>query len=283
MDIKSEFKSSPHPRVTAAQIGINKLDWICLDSKYDEQARSLMSQNKFDILPIINEKGSFEQYYATRQWNDYTALNLNNIDLGSTIYYGTGIRDLIKRFHKEKRYFYFLSDYQEIVGLVSFANLSCQAVYNYLYYIISSIENGVSGFLQKRIDDQLILKLFEEKSSEKSLVDVKDTNHYQNTLNRYNRDNQEYSIYSYLDFKDLGLIITRNDKYLTGKEKKLKKYYAKFEGSYNDLRQKVMHPVKTLLTTPQSVAEIDELLDDYDSIMEIVSISSKVNSINHDK
>lgn len=258
---KTDFNYNPEIKVTAAQIGINKWDWVCLENDKEEEAKNLMREHKFDVIPIINEKGQFSQYFSTRVWNNYDGLNLNTIDESSTIYYNTGLRELIKKLNKEKRHYYFLTDYEEVVGLVSYANLSCQAVYNYLYFIISGIETGVSALLQIRIDSELIIAEFEQRQEP----------HYQTTLKRYREDNGEYPFYDYLDFKDLGLIINKFQNELKGKERALVSYYKKFESDYNELRKKVMHPVKTLLTTEKSIAQIDSLLDDYASIMEIIS------------
>ncbi|WP_422004973.1 hypothetical protein [Roseivirga pacifica] len=259
---KSDFSYNIEIKVTAAQIGINKWDWIFANGKSEARAKRLMKKHKFDVLPIKDDKGQFKEYYSTRIWNNYDGLNRNLIDSTTTIYYNTGLRELIKRFNKESRHYYFLTDYEEIVGLVSLANLSCQAVYNYLYYIISGIETSVSSFLQERVSQEFVISEFEKREG---------TDHYENAIRRFNADSQEHSFYDYLDFKDLALVINKFQKELRGDEKGLLNFYKKFESSYNDLRIKVMHPVRTLLTTHEAISQIDELLDDYSSIMNITN------------
>ncbi|MBU1822416.1 MAG: hypothetical protein KKG00_13025, partial [Bacteroidetes bacterium] len=47
------------------------------------------------------------------------------------------------------------------------------------------------------------------------------------------------------------------------------------KGSYGELRDKIMHPVKPILSDQKTIFQIDELLTDYPIILEIVN--RKVN------
>ena len=53
--------------------------------------------------------------------------------------------------------------------------------------------------------------------------------------------------------------------------KPLNKYSSKFrtQGVYNLIRQKVMHPVRPILSDKKSICQIDELLTDYIEIKNI--------------
>jgi len=55
---------------------------------------------------------------------------------------------------------------------------------------------------------------------------------------------------------------------LPNEYKELNKYSSKFgtEGVYNLVRQKVMHPVRPILSDKNSINQIDELLYDYTEI-----------------
>ena len=152
MNIKKQFQYDPAIEVSASQIGISKWNWISIKSNDETQALSLMKTNRFDVLPIENEDGTVTSFFSTQEWNKYDSLNKSRIKDAATIYYRLSLKDLVRKFKEEERHFYFMTDYNEVLGLVSFVNLNCQLVYNYLFFIIADIERSVSEILKKYID-----------------------------------------------------------------------------------------------------------------------------------
>lgn len=120
MNIKKQFQYDPAIEISASQIGISKWNWTSFESKDENQALALMKSNRFDVLPIANSDGSTTSYFATREWNDYSSLNRNTIIDATTIYYRLSLKDLVRKFKEDKQHYYFLTDYNDILGLVSF-------------------------------------------------------------------------------------------------------------------------------------------------------------------
>ena len=159
MDIREQFEYNPSIDLTAAQIGINKWQWETINSEDEVRAKEFMKRNRFDVLPIINPDGRIERFYSTRIWNNYHDLQLANISESDTIYYRLSFSDLIKKFHYEKKHFYFLTNVDEVLGFVSFIHLNCLVVYNYLYQVFADLEQAIANLLRDHIDQKDILEI----------------------------------------------------------------------------------------------------------------------------
>jgi len=266
MDIKKQFKYEPEIEVSASQIGISKWDWITINSVNQAQALEIMKAARFDVLPIKNQDGTFTSYFATQEWNDYSNLNKNKISDIDKIYYKLSFRDLVRKFKNENRYYYFLSDGQDILGLVSFVNLNCQLVYNYLFFIISDLERSMSKLLKRYISQEKILTYF-SRSEDKHLTDVLEN--FEASM----RQNDDNDIYQLMYLQTVGITLKFFINELPVEYKKLGRFSKKFgsEGTYNLIRQKVMHPVRPVLSDQNSIIQINDLLDDYLTIKDILN------------
>lgn len=111
MNIKKQFHYNPEVEVSASQIGISKWDWISTKSTEEKIAAEIMLNNRFDVLPIENEDGTFNSYFSTQEWNIYSSLNKNKINDAQTIYYRLSLKDLVRKFKNDNRHYYFLTDY----------------------------------------------------------------------------------------------------------------------------------------------------------------------------
>ena len=85
MNIKKQFQYNPEVEVSASQIGISKWDWVSTKSTEEKSAVALMQKNRFDVLPIENEDGTFNSYFSTQECNAYSSLNKNKINDAQTI------------------------------------------------------------------------------------------------------------------------------------------------------------------------------------------------------
>lgn len=272
MNIKKQFHYDPAVEVSASQIGISKWDWISTKSRDERLAVEIMKINRFDVLPIENEDGTFNSYFSTREWNVYSSLNKNKINDAQTIYYRLSLRDLIKKFKKDERHYYFLTDYDQILGLVSYVNLNCQLVYNYLFFIIADIERSVSGILKKYVCQEKILSEF-KKSDDRHLLDL--SNIFQKDID----ENNDSDIFQRMYLQTIGITLKKFISELPNEYKPLNKYSSKFgtEGVYNLVRKKVMHPVRPILSDDESINQIDELLNDYIEIKNIAESTTHNN------
>jgi len=265
MNIKKQFQYDPAIEVSASQIGISKWKWLSIKSDDETKAISQMKSNRFDVLPIENTDGTVTSFFSTQEWNVYDSLNKNKIKDASTIYYRLSLKDLIKKFKEDERHFYFLTDYNEILGLVSYVNLNCQLVYNYLFFIIADIERSVSELLKNYIDQDDILSKFKE-SKDRHLIELSES--FQSNI----ESNNDNDIFQHMYLQTVGITINKFQSHLPDDCKVLKKYSSKFgtEGVYNLIRKKVMHPVRPILSNKESINQIDELLTDYIKIKDII-------------
>jgi hypothetical protein len=272
MNIKKQFYYDPEIEVSASQIGISKWDWISTKSTEEKLAVEIMENNRFDVLPIENPDGTCNSYFSTQEWNIYTSLNKNKINDAQTIYYRMSLKDLIRKFKNDDRHYYFLTDHDQILGLVSYVNLNCQLVYNYLFFIIADIERSVSSILKNYVDQEKIISEF-KKSDDQHLLDL--ANGFQKNID----DNNDNDIFQHMYLQTVGIALKKFVSDLPNEFKPLNKYSSKFgtQGVYNLVRQKVMHPVRPILSDKKSINQIDELLNDYIEIKNIAESTTHNN------
>lgn len=264
MDIRKIFEYDPSVDVSASQIGISRWTWTALDGYNHLNAKKLMEQNRFDVLPVQESDGHVKYFFSTLRWNDYTEIQYKEIIKAETIYYRTSLKDLISLFNSSNKHYYFLQDASQILGLVSFVNLNCQLVYNYLYYIISEIERNVSNALSNYVSEEDILRMMNSSSDPL----------YQKFAKKYKGLQQKSSdnnIYQHLYLMMIGKILIKFKDSLPNHLKSLFHYSAKFgqDGTYNLIRNKVMHPVRPILSDHKSIEQMNELLTDFEIIKAI--------------
>ncbi|MDR9404390.1 MAG: hypothetical protein RI580_13215 [Halothece sp. Uz-M2-17] len=96
--------------VNAAVVGTSKERWIALleEEASLEQAKRIMSQHRFDILPVVNHNGGVKTYFQTKTWNNYELIEHKKIDYEDLISFQTPLHLVIKNFAQEQRSYYFL-------------------------------------------------------------------------------------------------------------------------------------------------------------------------------
>lgn len=264
MNIKQYFSYNPELELTVAQIGINKWDWECVGKRDLESAKAIMKRNSFDVLPVTTN-GGVTEYFKTRIWGDFNSIELRPILESDKIYYRLSFYDFLKRMIREDRDFYFLTDSQEILGLISLNNLNCLAVYNYIYQITSGLERRVTEMLKDQFPEDYIVDILSrtsDKTAEEILKEFKD-------LKEKNREN---SIFDFLYFPTLSTILKHSITDLPEEFKPIEAFRKKFHSNhvYGSLRNAVAHPVKPIFTSRDSISKVDELISDYYKIQAIL-------------
>jgi hypothetical protein len=260
MDVKRYFDYRPELELTAAQIGINKWCWVETDSDDAIKANEIMVHNSFDVLPI-NSHGTYQSYFKTRAWGSFDQIEQCKISLNETAYYRLSFYDLLMKMKFEKRLYYFLSDSQEVVGLIALNNLNCLAVYNYIYQIVIGIERTAVTYIANIASNEELVKILEETSDKQAkkvlsgYLDARQKN-ADNTILQHSYLTTIPVYLKYLKHK-----IGREGRYLY-------ECRTKFgpEKLYTRLRNDVAHPSRLLFTGLASLDEVHELIVDYQII-----------------
>lgn len=265
MDISRHFQYSTSTDLTAAHIGINRWNWDSIKEEDEERAKEIMAEERYDVLPIEESDGSYERFYVTRNWNDYDYLNVDSVNKTNSVYYRLAFEDLVRKFKEEERHFYFLTNEKEVFGLVSLVNLNSQATYNYLFQVISDIEKSVSELLRNELNQDDILNKF-ESSKDEHIKEVLDT--FRSAI----AEGKDNSLFEHMHLQTIGITIKKFVHDLSEGSKRLNKYSSKFcpEGTYLEIRNKIMHPVRPILNDEDSISDIHELLSDYMEIKQIL-------------
>jgi hypothetical protein len=224
-----------------------------------------MKRNRYDVLPIQNEDGTYTEYFSTVKWGEYENLNILKIKNANSIYFRFCLKDLVREFKITENHYYFLTDGDEPLGLVSYVNLNCQLVYNYLFFVFSDIERSVSDVLKKHITGLDVIAYFLNSQDKHSQEIIKT---YEESI----LSNNDSDIFQLLYLQDLGTIIGKFFEILPKNLKSLKKYSTKFgtNSVYRKLRNRIMHPVRLILSDNESIHQINELLSDYQEIKRIL-------------
>lgn len=269
MQVRNHFIYRLEPDLTAAHIGISKWEWTFLDRQDEAEAQAVMAKHKFDVLPIRESDGSYKQYYATREWNKYDKLNLQEISNARKIYYRLSFRDLLKKFLEDECRYYFLETHDETVGLVSLVHFNSLAVYNFLYQEIASLERCVSDFLKEHFSEAEVieaLKSTDDLSVAKLLQDY----------DALAAEGENNSIFDLTYLHTLGVILAKLGPQLPDAKKALmgcRKELAS-NGILTKVRNNVAHPVRPLMVEKTSLKTMNDVLDACYKIKNIVSGSS---------
>lgn len=223
-----------------------------------------MIEKKFDVMPILSNN-KFEAFYSTKRWGVFSKIEEKKIDDAVHIYYRVNIYDFLKKVDKEQFNYCFLTDGNEIVGLISINNLNYLPVYNYLYQWISRVESSIIEYIKNKIEEIELIRLFEDSSDGRK----------KETLSSFKEDqknNKENNFFSYLYFTDLGYLIKRFEHQLGHNVKDLQSFSRNFndKGLYADLRNTVAHPNKILFQNFNDVNRVFKILEEFQEILSLV-------------
>src|SRR5262245_50300846 len=210
---ESYFSRDGVVHIDAAVVGVSRRGWQCLQetAATKEAAAAIMSENRFDVLPVVNGE-EIKKYFYTQKWGDYSSVSEEIISHCDVIPFHTHIRDVIKGFalesrNLESRNFYFLHSERRIVGLISVVNLNCRQVKVYLFGLLSELEVRLGTFITEHVAENKLLNMTFGDNQ-----DVKGKEKHYNVKKRYREDKArgvDVSFIEYLYLSDMISVITK--------------------------------------------------------------------------
>jgi len=244
------YQDEGYIKVTAASVGISSRRWTCINAAkiQDDNYKSLMNDNRFDILPIVEEDGTTNEFYKTDSPNNYEKISKQTITYKDVMPLDTSIHEVIKGFVVDNRTFYFLTYQSRITGLITLGNLNCRQVQMYIFGLICELERILSDFIESDLTEGQIKEFMIEKSE----VNEK----WKETLDYYQmlvQTDLENKLTAQLYLIDFFIIIENFDLY-----EKLGYSKKKWQDlrSINDLRHLVAHPTRSLLNKDNDVSRL---------------------------
>ena len=237
-------------KITAASVGISKKRWTCINEEdiANENFKILMSNNRFDILPIIADDGTVKEFFKTNTQGNYNDVTRQTITYQGVLVLDTPIHEVIKNFATENRSFYFLTFQNRITGLIAMGNLNCRQVQVYIFALICELERRLGEFINSYINKEHLEIFIKEKS-----ITNKKFNDVWLNYNELIKANLENSLIEHLYLIDFFSIIENFGEYLKlGYSKKQWKELS----SINDLRHLVAHPTRSLLDKDNSIERL---------------------------
>jgi len=242
--------------VDAAVIGVSRARWGHLNSEEAsiEKAIPLMEANRFDVLPIDNGSDDpIYEYFHTQHWGKWTNETVvrSQITFRDVLPAQTSVLNLIEKFVMCDRLFFFLTYEHRIVGLVSAANLNSRQVNFYLFALLCELETRLSRLIKHHLDKTLILACLKEKAQED----------YQKDCEKgFENDAVQYLYLSSL----LTLVHNQNLYKILGYSRKKQ---FKDMNSLNELRNQVMHPVRSLIHDKSSLSKLWERIEKLQDVL----------------
>ena len=247
--------------VDAAVVGISSERWTKIDAAEatPERAQQVMQAHRFDVLPVVGPT-SVREYFRTAVWGDYSAIERRSVSHRDLLPISSPIREVIRGFATEARDFYFLASERRVCGLVSVVNLNCRQVGVWLFSLLSELETELAAFLTAHAPeaDLLAQELGPEASRQA-----------QETRARYDTDRAkgvDVPLVEYLYLSDLINSIAKRKLFdRLGYESR--SAFEKHFNPMNDLRTRVAHPVRSLVTDPDSCGKLWSTLEDVEQAL----------------
>lgn len=248
------FLDEGQVKITAASVGISKKRWTAIKENDMEtnNYQELMSKNKFDHLPIIDNNHKVTKYFKSDAPNDYSKINLHEIEFDDLIPLETPIQEVIEKFSID-RTFYFLTFQNSVSGLITIGNLNCRQVQVYFFSKICELERELGYFLNDNLTGELIMKWVEDKINHNE-----EKCKYRSIIEEYKKLvalDLENKITEHFFFVDFFNIIT--DFKLYEKFKLSKKQWTSLS-SINELRKRIAHPTRSLIDNENTIEKLKD-------------------------
>lgn len=252
------FLDDGQVKITAATVGISKLRWTSVKELEisTEKHIDIMSNNRFDHLPIESLNGSITEFFKTIEPNNYKNIIRLKIKYNDLIPLDTNIKDVIEKFANDKRTFFFLSYHKNISGLITLGNLNCKQVQVYIFSLICELERELGDFINCFLSNQELndwLKSKVNKNDPNNKYGLILTNF--NDLIKLDIENQLTEHFFLVDFFKI-----INDKELYEKLSFSKKEWKDLS-SINELRKRIAHPTRSLLDKDNDIFKLMERLN----------------------
>ena len=239
-----------HINITAASVGISGRRWTCINATTIEgdSYKSLMKDNRFDILPITAADETTSEFFKTDKPNNYDTISRQTISYKDVLPLDTSVRDIIKGFVIDNRTFYFLTYHSRITGLITLGNLNCRQVQVYIFGLICELERRLTEFIEDNLSKEQLEKFITEKSATNDKL-KESWEHYQELV----QSDLENKLIEHLYLIDFFTIIEHFD--LNAKLGYSKNKWEELT-TINDLRHLVAHPTRSLLDKNNDVNKL---------------------------
>jgi hypothetical protein len=240
------FLNSDIMTVDAATVGIGSERWksIPADEANPKRARDIMREHRFDVLPIEPESGPVDSYYGTETWGEFGSVRRQQISYDDILPFRRNIRSVIEELADKETNFSFLTQGQEVVGLLTVSNLNCRPVRVYLFGLITEMETGLAKIVENGLD---------EGTLNENYVLGKMRDHLRMEYQQAKKEGVDESITEYLHLSDLIEIISENGLYESLGYRTEEEFAEDFE-SLRNFRNSIAHPVRSLEGTDGSPA-----------------------------
>lgn len=242
--------------VDAAVIGVGRTRWHSLPSEEasTEKAIQIMEAKHFDVLPIDGDDDSpIYEYFHTQHWGKWTGETVERsaITFKDVIPAQTSILDLIEKFVGNERLFFFLSYEYRIAGLVSVANLNSRQVKFYLFALLCELETRLGRLIHSDLSEEQVYSKLDEETR----------NIYKADRDKgFNNDAVQYLYLSSL------IDIVRAEDLFKQMGYPSKKQFEKLN-TLNELRNQVMHPVRSLVHNKESLKKLWERIEKLQDVL----------------
>jgi hypothetical protein len=233
--------------VDAAVVGVSRLRWTSVEPETDnEDVRGLMKDRSFDVVPVEDGEKDITRYYQTATWGDFSDIEAHALGYDDVIVQHTPLDTVIERFATTDRYHFFLSHENRITGLVSIVNLNCREARVHIFGLLCELEIQLAHLLGDHL-------MSDDISVDDVLAEVKD-----DTEQRYRTDKADgvdRELTEYLHLSEMIKLIRKSGLHET------LRYESKtqFANDFNrlvKLRNAVMHPVRTLVNSPERAQKL---------------------------
>lgn len=272
------FYDEGQVKITAASVGISRVRWVAINETDIDSGKhiELMKSNRFDHLPIIGSNGTITEFFKTEEPNNFNNISRCPIRYNDVIPLETNIKDVIEKFAKEKRTFFFLSFHRNISGLITIGNLNCKQVQIYVFSLVCELERALGDFLNEcmtniEIKDWITGKAkFDDPNDKyvKILKKFKD-------LTEVDLENQLTEHFFLVDFFNI-----ISDKQLFEKLSYTKNEWEKLS-SINEIRMRIAHPTRCLLDKENDIQKLYSRLNKIEDLNFRLKNFEQYNSHKH--
>ena len=245
--------------VDAAVVGISRADWARLtpgEADDPDAARETMARLQFDVMPVDGREGAVEEYLATDVWGEYGAVGRHRIGETDTLPYRTPLDEAVRALaERGGRPFLFLTRYGRVTGLLTVAHLNSRQSRTFFYSLISELEMAMARLVRQAVETDRVTEADVVATMRDKIREPYEAQREANV----DADPTEY--FYLTDFKKavykLGLHRTLG---FTGRDA-----FMEPLGRLAGLRDRVAHPARALVGSPESVSKLwrdVEVLDD---------------------
>ena len=246
--------------VDAAVVGISRTDWARLtpaEADDLDAAREAMARLQFDVMAVDDGEGSVEEYLATDVWGEYGAVGRHRIGEAETLPYRTPLDEAVRALaEREGRPFLFLTRYGRVTGLLTVAHLNSRQSRTFFYSLISELEMAMARLVRREV-----------AAGRVPVADVVATmrDEVREAYEAQRDEDVESDPTEYFYLNDLTATV-----YKLGLHRALgftgRNAFEKPLNRLVKLRDRVAHPARALVGSPESVSKLwrdVEVLDDY--------------------